>query len=192
MIIHDISQEVFSSAIFPGDAAPTKRTLMSLDKEIPDICQLSEITLGSHTGTHMDAPRHFYKDGKCIDQIDLDKCVGMCKVVEADGLMTVGEMDDLLKDGTQRILIKGNIEIPLAVAKVLTHRKIKCIGVEGLTIGPLSSPKEVHLELLGQEVVMIEGLRLTDVKPGNYILAAQPLKLGGLDGSPLRALLIEK
>jgi len=192
MIIHDISQEVFGSAIFPGDAAPTKRTLLSLDKEIPDICQLSEITLGSHTGTHMDAPRHFYKDGKCIDQIDLDKCVGICKVVEADGVITVDEMDDLLKDGTQRILIKGNIEITIDVAKILTHRKIKCIGVEGLTIGPLSAPKEVHLELLGQEIVMIEGLRLADVKPGKYILAAQPLKLGGLDGSPLRAILMEE
>jgi len=192
MIIHDISQEIFSAAIFPGDAAPTKRTLMSLDKEIPDICQLSEITLGSHTGTHMDAPRHFYKDGKCIDQIDLDKCVGACKVVEADGVITVNEMDDLLKDGTQRILIRGNIEITLEVAKLLTSKKIKCIGVEGLTIGPLSAPKDVHLELLGQEVVMIEGLRLAGVKPGNYILAAQPLKLGGLDGSPLRAILIEE
>ena len=192
MIIHDISQEVFNSAIFPGDAAPTKRTILSLDKEIPDICQLSEITLGSHTGTHMDAPRHFYKDGKCIDEIDLDKCVGMCKVVEADGVITVDEMDDLLKDGTQRILIKGNIEITIDVAKILTHRKIKCIGVEGLTIGPLSAPKEVHLELLGQEIVMIEGLRLADVKPGKYILAAQPLKLGGLDGSPLRAILMEE
>ena len=192
MIIHDISQEVFNSKIFPGDAAPTKRTLLSLDKEIPDICQLSEITLGSHTGTHMDAPRHFYKDGKCIDQIDLDKCVGICKVVQADGEITVGEMDDLLKDGTQRILIKGDVEITLDVAKVLTQRKIKCIGVEGLTIGPLAAPKEVHLELLGQEIVMIEGLRLSNVKPGNYILAAQPLKLGGLDGSPLRAILMEE
>ena len=64
--------------------------------------------------------------------------------------------------------------------------------MEGLTIGPLSSPKEVHLELLGQEIVMIEGLRLTVINPGKYILAAQPLKLGGLDGSPLRAILIEE
>lgn len=192
MKIYDITQDIFKAEVYPGDPVPAQKTIMSLDQEHPDACQLTEITLGSHTGTHMDAPRHFYRDGKRIDEIDLEKCVGSCKVVEASGEILGTEVEKLLSDGTQRLLIKGDITITLEAAAAMAKAHLKCIGVEGLTVGPISSPGQVHLELLGAEIVIVEGLRMNQVSQGSYQMAILPMKLGGLDGAPVRAILMEE
>ena len=83
MKIYDISKEVFSSTVFPGDPVPGHRPVSELAKG--DLCNLTSLTLGSHSGTHMDAPCHFVAGGKTIDQVDLARCVGPCQVVEAQG-----------------------------------------------------------------------------------------------------------
>ena len=83
MKIYDLSQEVFSSRVFPGDPSPRRRPVSSMEEG--KACNLTEVTMGTHNSTHMDAPRHFYKDGRTIDQLDLQKCVGPCKVIAHSG-----------------------------------------------------------------------------------------------------------
>lgn len=189
MKIIDISQEIFSAEIFPGDPVPGMDMVMSWEND--DVCQLTELTLGSHTGTHMDAPRHFLEEGRDVAEVALEKCVGVCKVVEVTGEISGVQMEEMLADGTERLLLKGKQVITEEAARVMAEKCLKCIGVEGLTVGPFSSPAPVHKILLGSEIVILEGLRLDHAAEGEYFLAAQPLKMKELDGSPVRAVLID-
>ena len=188
MKIYDISQEFFTSRVFPGDPAPVKSTVSSIADGA--VCNLTAITCGSHNGTHMDAPKHFCAGGKAIDEIDLERCVGKCKLIELSGKITAEDIADALDDGTVRLLIKGDIEITLDGAKKMTELGLMFLGVEGLTVGPMSGPMAVHLELLGHEVAILEGCVMAEVPTGDYFLAAQPIKYGGIDGAPVRPLLI--
>lgn len=189
MKLIDISQEIFSAEIYPGDPVPEMDMVMSWDND--DVCQLTKLTLGSHTGTHMDAPRHFLEDGKDIAEVALEKCMGACKVAEVTGEISKKQMEQILADGTERLLLKGKQVITEGAAKVMAERNLKCVGVEGLTVGPFSTPGPVHKILLDSEIVILEGLRLEAAWEGEYFLAAQPLKMKELDGSPVRAVLID-
>ncbi len=80
MKVYDISQEVFSCAVYPGDPSPEREILLSTSKG--DVCNLTAIRMCAHNGTHVDAPFHFYGDGKTIDQVDLDKFIGYAYVAE--------------------------------------------------------------------------------------------------------------
>ncbi len=191
-MIFDISQEIFSSEVYPGDPIPKKEKLLSLNNEKSDICQLTRLIIGSHSGTHLDAPLHFYKDGKDVEQIELEKCVGECKVVSANGKIKEEEIYKWVKDGTKRLLIKGKIDLDSFQAKCLVKSGIYCIGVEQSTVGFGEEQEKVHKILLGAEVVIIEGLRMNEVIDGKYFLSALPLKMKGLDGSPIRAILIDR
>lgn len=160
-----------------------------MSKESPDACQLTQLTLGSHTGTHLDAPAHFYADGRTVDAVELYKCLGRCKVVTGDGEVTGTKICGWTADGTRKLLIKGEIILTEDAAKAIQKAGLDCIGVEGLTVGPFSSPGPVHRILLGAEIVILEGLRMQGVPDGDYFLSALPLKMSGLDGSPVRAVL---
>ena len=192
MKIIDISQELFAAPVYPGDPAPVKEFVMSMEKEKPDICQVTRLTIGSHAGTHLDAPRHFVRGGKDTAELSPERCVGPCKVVTARGRITPELVHGWLADGTRRILVRGEIEITPEAAQAMADGGLLCIGVEGLTVGvPGESQVKVHQTLLGAEIVIIEGLRLDAAADGEYLLAAQPLKMKELDGSPVRALLLD-
>lgn len=192
MKIYDISRELFSAPVYPGDPAPSMETLLSLRKPHPDSCQLSRLTIGSHNGTHLDAPLHYYKNGMDVSELDLYRCVGPCKVVEGRGEILPKEVEEALKDGTKRLLIKGESAlISRECARAAVRCGLYCLGVEKMTVGLPEDPSEVHQELLGAKVVILESLDLSQVECGNYFLAAQPLKVRGLDGSPIRAILLE-
>ncbi|MCI7813037.1 MAG: cyclase family protein [Lachnospiraceae bacterium] len=189
MKIYDISQEIFHSKVFPGDPIPKKDAVLSLEQGDP--CNLTHLELGSHTGSHMDAPSHFLAGAKTIDTIDLEKCVGLCRVITMEGTVDASDIRFALSDGIKRLLIRGEITISQEAAQEMTSVPIDLIGVEGLTVGPLESPRDVHVALLEKEIVILEGLVLSKVPDGLYWLVAQPLKLGGIDGSPVRPLLLE-
>lgn len=191
MKIYDITKEVFGAEVYPGDPEPCWKLVMSLEGEEPDNCQLSEIFLGSHSGTHMDAPRHFLREGKDASQIDLSKCVGRCRVVEASGTISAEQAEKMAAGAPQRILFKGKSVLTEEAAEVLVQAGILCVGVEELTVGPISAPDRVHKILLENETVILESLDLSEVKEGEYLLAALPLKMAGLDGSPVRAVLVD-
>lgn len=190
MKIYDITKEVFEAEVYPGDPEPYWNPVMTLEGEEPDNCQLSEIYIGSHTGTHMDAPRHFLKEGNDVSQVDLSKCVGRCRVVEAVGKISAGQAEKITQR-TERILFKGKSVLTEEAAAVMVQAGIVCIGVEELTVGPISAPDQVHKILLQNEIVILESLDLSQVREGEYQLIALPLKMKGLDGSPVRAVLVE-
>jgi arylformamidase len=151
----------------------------------------------AHNGTHIDAPRHFLRDGATIEQIPLEKTVGWCFVTEHEG--EVGAEDaramlthaaELCAEASKKILIKGNAVVTSAAAEVFAAAGCALIGNESQSVGPVDAPMQVHLILLGAEVVLLEGIRLGEVEQGIYWLHAAPLKLGGAEGAPCRAMLI--
>ncbi len=191
MKIYDITQELFDCCVFPGDPKPQKEQVLKIKDGA--ICNLSSFSMCAHNGTHMDAPWHFLDDGKKIDEISLEKVVGDAVVVFFDGELGAEDVLSIFKEDTpKRVLFKGKTTVTLEAAKALNQCGVMLVGVESQTVGPEEGPMAVHLELLGKEVVLLEGIRLADVPEGEYFLNAAPLKLGGCDGAPCRALLIEK
>lgn len=189
--IYDISRELFSASVYPGDPVPNMEIILSLEKQPPDKCQLSCIQMGSHTGTHLDAPRHFLKNGNDVLGISLEKCLGKCQVVSCEGVIDESQVDEWTKGNITKILIAGNVEITPSLAHYIVEHGIDCIGVEMSTIAIGDPQVEVHQILLEGEVVILEGLSLSNVKDGRYFLCALPLKMTGADGSPVRAVLID-
>lgn len=187
-MIFDISQEIFSSEVYPGDPVPDRKTILSLEKSAPDKCNLTELVLGSHTGTHLDAPRHFIADGKDVEQMELDKCMGICMVTALDEISREN-VKQWKKQNVHRILFKNGKKFSTEEAKYLVDAGCVCVGVECSTVGIAEQNEEVHKILLSNEIVIIEGLRMEHVPEGEYFLSALPLKMKDLDGSPIRAIL---
>ncbi len=195
MKIYDISQEIFGCQVYPGDPTPQKRVLSSMEKG--DLYNLTAFSMCAHNGTHIDAPFHFIKGGKTVDSIGLDTFIGMAYVAEHNGIVSADDATEMLEkakkqnsDAAKRILIKGEAEVSAEAAKVFAESNILLLGNESQTVGPENAPMEVHLILLGVGVVLLEGIRLSEVSEGVYFLNAVPLNLSGSDGSPCRAVLI--
>ena len=196
MKIYDISQEVFSCRVYPGDPTPEKKTLSSMEKG--ELYNLTAFHMCAHNGTHIDAPFHFLKDGKTVDQLRLEAVVGMACVVQHKGVVSGEDAVRILKkakessaEGAKRILIKGEAEISAEAAAVFAGERILLLGNESQSVGPEDAPMAVHKLLLSAEVVLLEGICLAEVSEGVYFLNAAPLNLAGADGSPCRAILID-
>ena len=195
MKIFDISQEVFTCKVFPGDPSPVREKKLSITEGA--VCNLTAFNMCAHNGTHVDAPYHFLNDGKTIDQVDMDKFIGPAYVCEhtgdierADAEAIVRAAKNSSREAAQRILIKGKATVTKEAAKVFARENLKLFGNESQTVGPEDAPMEVHLIMLGAEIVLLEGIRLSEVEEGEYILNAAPLNLGGADGAPCRAILM--
>ena len=196
MKIYDISQEVFGSQVYPSDPKPEKKELKSIEKG--EVYNLTAFSMCAHNGTHIDAPRHFIKDGKTVDEMSLEAFIGMAYVVEYSGVVTENDATEIIekaekhnKEAAKRILIKGDVEISLEAAKVFASSNVLLLGNEPQTVGPKNAPMAVHLALLSANVVLLEGIRLAAVSEGVYFLNAAPLNLAGAEGSPCRAVLID-
>lgn len=196
MKIYDISQELFGCVVFPGDPAPTREILSSMQNGV--LYNLTALSLCAHNGTHVDAPYHFIKDGKTVEQLPLDKTVGWAYVSQEDGFVTAEDAKRILKEAAnanpeaaKRILIGGKATVTEEAARVFADAGIHLLGNESQTVGPEDAPMQVHLTLLGAEVVLLEGIRLANVPTGVYLLSAAPISLAGSDGAPCRAVLID-
>lgn len=191
MKIYDISQEVFSCAVFPGDPSPQREIMLSIKDGA--VCNLTALHMCAHNGTHVDAPFHFLGDGKPVDQIALDVFVGRCFVARHEGDVTAADAGDILAkaEGAERILIAGLATVTAEAAEVFAASGIKLIGNESQTVGPESGPMQVHLILLSRGIALLEGVVLKNIPEGRYFLSAAPLNLAGADGAPCRAYLIE-
>lgn len=196
MKIYDISQEVFSCRVYPGDPSPEKQGLKSMNDG--DVCNLTAFRMCAHNGTHTDAPRHFIKDGKTVDEISLDVFVGAAYVAEHQGILTENDASEIMKkakkknkEAAKRILIKGEAELSIEAAKIFASSGILLYGNESQTVGSQETSLAVHLVLLSANVVLLEGIRLAEVSEGVYFLNAAPLNLAGAEGSPCRAVLID-
>ena len=196
MKIYDISQEVFNFAVYPGDPQPIREVKLKISEGA--ICNLTAFEMCAHNGTHVDAPFHFIDGAKTIDQVDLDRFIGYCYVAEHEGDVSAEEAERILKDAknadelaSERILVKGNAVMTKEGAEVFAKAGIKLFGNESQTVGPLDAPMEVHLVMLGAKIVLLEGIRLAEVPVGVYLLNAAPINLGGSDGAPCRAVLMD-
>ena len=192
MKIYDISQEVFSCAVYPGDPEPEKQILSATASG--DLYNLSSFYMCAHNGTHIDAPFHFLHRGKTVEQMELDDFVGDCFLARHTGDVSREDAGAILAKamGAERILIGGKATVTAEAAEVFAESGIRLIGNEGQTVGPEEAPMQVHLILLKQGIALLEGIVLTDVPEGHYFLSAAPLNLGGCDGAPCRAYLIGK
>lgn len=195
MKIYDISQEVFGCEVYPGDPMPERETLSSIDAG--DLYNLTAFSMCAHNGTHIDAPCHFIKGGKAVDELELEAFVGPAYVAEHSGILTACDAKriksaakELDAEAAKRILIKGDAEISLEAAEVFAASDTLLLGNESQTVGPENAPMAVHLALLSHGVILLEGVRLSEVPGGVYILCAAPLNLAGADGAPCRAILI--
>ena len=195
MRIIDISQEVLSCETYEGD--PTPRAERITDMKRGELYNLSAFSMCAHNGTHIDAPLHFFEDGRSVDKIPLEYFVGECFVAEEKGDICAKKALEILekakKSGAdKRILIKGDVTVTEDGARVFADADILLLGNESQSVGPIDSPMAVHKILLRKDIVLLEGITLKDVKEGRYILNCAPLNLAGFEGSPCRAILIEE
>ena len=196
MKIMDISQEVFSCDVYPGDPSPERQVML----RIPDgaVCNLTAFRMCAHNGTHVDAPYHFLQDGKTIDRVAMERFIGYAYVTEHTGEISAEDAEAILAkaraadgEAARRILVKGPAVVTEPAAEVFAGAGILLFGNESQTVGPENAPMNVHLKMLGAEIVLLEGIRLGEVQEGVYLLNAAPLNLGGSDGAPCRAVLID-
>ena len=190
MKIYDISQEVFSCAVYPGDPKPKKQILCAT--AAGDLYNLTAFSMCAHNGTHIDAPFHFLPEGKRVDQLPLDTFAGECFVARHMGDVTADDAQGILAkaSGIPRILIAGPVTVTAEAAQVFAAAGLKLLGNEGQSVGPENAPMAVHKLLLSRDIVLLEGIVLKDIPEGRYFLSAAPLNLAGADGAPCRAYLI--
>jgi arylformamidase len=188
---------------WPGDPAVSIETVATV---AADGARVSRVVLGSHAGTHIDAPAHFLEEGDGVDAIPPERLVGPCRVLD---MRSVGRVIDgaALADANvaagERLLLRTDraavergtfspdyVALDLAAARMLVERGVALIGIDAPSIEAFDSiGHPVHRVLLGAGIVVLEGLDLSGVEPGSYELIALPLRLAGLDGSPARVLL---
>ena len=187
-----------------------RRTITIAQLKTFDIDQVREsiITCGSHTGTHIDAPAHFLKEGKTVDQLSLDTFIGACTVLDLTQVTEkIGEhelQDHLIKeDDIILFKTKNSGHLPTnpfdyqfvyldeSGARYLARKKIKAVGIDYLGIERNQPHHMTHITLMQADIGILEGLRLAHVTPGTYTLIALPLHLIGLEAAQARAILVK-
>ncbi len=191
MEIIDISRDMLHCDIYPGDPAPSAEIFHSISGG--DDCNLAIIHAGLHTGTHVDAPLHFIENGKSIDRLPLSLFIGECEIIEVPpGPITGDYVERYFPRTRERILVKsrGKAYFHETGACELAMYDTKLIGTDALSVGTSGAQTAVHKAFLRENIALLEGLNLENVKPGEYFLMAQPIKTGGTEASFCRAVLV--
>jgi arylformamidase len=210
MKIHDVTVPISpATPVWAGDPAVVLEKVSSMDAGAHD--NVSRLACGVHTGTHVDAPHHFLNDHRTVESLNLDILVGPARVVEIPPEVKVVNAEVLesamLPPGMERLLLKtsnsqlwkqgGNsfykdfVGISADGADWLVRYGIKLVGIDYLSVAPYHQSIPTHVALLSAGVIIVEGLDLGAIKPGNYNLYCLPLKLVGSDGAPARVILVE-
>jgi len=201
----DVSVPIYAGMVhWPGDPPVEISQPMHLDRG--DVCTVSRLALGMHTGTHVDAPNHFLRGAKSVDSLSLGAMMGPARVIEILETATIGEAE-LSGRGIERrdrILLKTSnstrcwntdqfvpdfAHLTLDGAAHLVDVGVRTVGIDYLSIGRGDEGPAVHRALLGAEILIVEGLNFSGVEPGDYDFVCLPLKIRGGDGAPARALL---
>jgi arylformamidase len=210
MKIHDISVPISASMpTYPGDPPVSIEPVLQIAKGDP--ANVSRLSFGDHTGTHLDPPVHFVPGGRTVDQLDLGLLYGPALVVDMSLVDKAITADNLaqakLPGGAVRILFKTRnsllwdrpgfqsdfVAFGWDAAQWLVDHGVKLVGIDYLSAEVFgASEPRTHRTLLGAGVVIVEGLNLKDIAPGAYTLACLPLKIKNGDGGPARAVLLEE
>lgn len=191
MQIIDISKDITRCELYPGDPPVQLETVQTIADGCD--CNLSAIYTGLHNGTHADAPLHFLDGGDSIEKADLRVFFGECHVIEVPpGAITGEYVNRYFPEKAERILVKsgGKAWFLESAAEELAFSGVRLIGTDALSVGTSGAQQETHVAFLRENVSILENLELEDVKPGRYFLAAQPLKIGGAEAAPVRAVLL--
>jgi arylformamidase len=190
--------------VYPGNVPfgiePLKRIARG------DSSNVSTLHMSAHSGTHVDAPRHFFDDGMGVEALPVELLLGRARVIELMGPKSIGPDDLSALDLSQdlRVLFKTQnsrlwtspvfqtdyVGITEAGAKVLVEQGVKVVGVDYLSVEEFKKPgAPAHRVLLGGGTIVIEGLNLAEVEPGTYDMFCLPLRIVGADGAPARVIL---
>jgi arylformamidase len=199
--IIDISVPVSPSTVsWENESIPVIERVSSI--EAGDGYNLSRLVLGTHTGTHVDAPLHFIEGGGSTDRLPLDALIGPAVVVDARDVnteITSKLVERALPADCERVLFSTRnselwdqpsfsndfVGISPQAASLLVERGVRLLGIDYLSVGA----PETHRELLSNGVVLLEGLDLRPAAAGRYRLVCLPLRVAGADGAPARAVL---
>lgn len=204
----DVSESISkNTVVWPGDPQAIVSQLAS--HELGDDYQLSEAFFSLHTGTHIDAPLHFIKDGKDVTQIPSSSMMGDVLVMDVtnENKITAEYLKRQDFQNCERIFFKtisdemdrkssleknDFIALDVSAANYLREKKIKLIGIDGLSIAIADELKEVHVSLLEKEIVIVEVLNLQEITAGIYEMICLPIKIAGAEAAPARVLLRKK
>jgi len=209
MKIHDISLTISPTLpVWPGDPSVELKQVTSIPKGDP--CNISHVAMSVHTGTHVDAPYHFLNDGKTVETLPLESLIGPAYVIRipdsvdrltaevlAQAEIPVEAERILFKTrnsaiwGRERTFQEGFVAITADGAGWLVERNLRLIGMDYLSVAPFGEATATHQTLLEKGIVLLEGVNLSEVRPGRYELVCLPLKLSKSDGAPARVVLIE-
>lgn len=210
MAIYDVSVPIMESmVVWPGDPQPVIELISNRDQGA--VANVRRISMSTHSGTHVDAPDHFVEGGASVDQIALKRLVGPCQVLAVEDVNVITAKDlaavwpkanprrILLKTkNSQRQLIRDKVfhrdfvALSADGAEFLVAQEVLTVGIDYYSIEPFETPGHpTHMTLLSRDVLVIEGVDLSTVKPGSYRLSCLPLRIVGADGSPARVLLEE-
>jgi len=200
MQIIDITRSLSKDAvIYPGDRTPV------FSQSDRGMYLISDLTMSSHSGTHIDAPVHYLKRGETIDTVSLTTLIGRCRVLDlcnAGNTISAGDLKGRVGN-TERLLLKTTFSgmdrfaedypcLTIDAARLITRCGLQCVGIDSPSIEKYECDGTVHRELLSHGCIIIELLDLSEVEEGDYEIVALPLRLKGLDGSPARVVLIKK
>lgn len=206
MKIYDISMAISSDMqVYKNKTDKKPRLEVNRDFKSSNAYE-SALAMHMHTGTHMDAPLHMIEGGKTIDQTDLNKVVTWCKVLDLTAATDCVTKSDLqnkqiepgdfvllkTKNSFQKDFDSGFVYLEKSGAQFLADRGVIGVGIDSLGIERAQPNHETHITLLGNDIPILEGLRLAHIKAGRYFLLAVPLNIAGAEAAPVRALLIDE
>jgi arylformamidase len=208
MKYHDVTVPIHPAMpVFQGDPPVEISRFLSIEKG--DAANVSSLRMGAHTGTHVDAPLHFVDGARGVDGIPLETLIGPARVVDLAEAREISSqtLADIDLKGVERILFKTSnsslwseggfkkdfVYITGDAAEALVNAGIKLVGIDYLSVEKFdAATPSAHIALLEAGIVILEGLNLSKVGPGEFHLICLPLLISGCDGSPCRAVLVEE
>lgn len=206
-MIYDVTVPISNSMpVWPGDPSVQLTAKSHVSRDKTHTVRLTAIEMGSHTGTHVDAPFHMIDGGKKLSDFPAERFVGPATVVEIPAARSIGraQLDQFQWTGIERVLLKTEnskhwqdgkfyeefVYLEPDGAQFLADSGIRLVGIDYLSIDKYKSESHPsHFVLLTKEIIIIEGLNLNAVPAGNYTLFALPLNLKDSDGAPTRVIL---
>jgi arylformamidase len=208
MKLYDVTVAISNELpVYPGDPPIRVTRVQSLEQG--DIARVSHLSFSTHIGTHVDPPYHFMRDGRPLDQVPLEIFIGPARVLDvgAAAVIDAALLRQFDLEGARRVLFKTRnsrfwrttnefqtefVYLATDAAAWLVARGVQLVGIDYLSIEKFNFEQPTtHWTLLGANVVIVEGLDLTEVPPGDYELLCLPLKIKDGDGGPARVVLRE-